>query len=117
MTVLFTNHLPPHLPVAPVVISGDESLNLKARQNLMLEVGGIYFEIRYDHRCSPFKDVMVVNNLLVAGHERHFYIFDIATNTNWLALKMQGYFGHLYFNDEYIYVTDAFGLICISFDG
>ena len=72
------------------------------------------FEIRYEYHCSSFKEALIVDTILAVGHEEHFYLFDLTTNTNILRLKMNGYFGHLYLNDNYFYVADAGGLYCID---
>jgi hypothetical protein len=57
---------------------------------------------------------MRIDNILAVGFEENFYLFDTATKTNILNLKMEGYFGHLYFNEDLLYIADANGIHCID---
>jgi hypothetical protein len=57
---------------------------------------------------------MLIDKLLAVGHEGHFYLFDLSKNLSVLRLKMNGYFGHIHFDNEHFFVAGANGLYCIS---
>lgn len=113
----FTDKSPDDLNLQPIVISGQESSSLNWREYLIAsqkEGEKSLYQIRYEHHCSPFKQAIIVDNILAVGHEEHFYLFNLTTNTNMLRLKMEGYFGHLYFDRDVFYVADAGGLYCVD---
>jgi len=120
MTVEFIDDIPDDTNLKPVLISGSISADYSNQKYLKLSeddtVSGLY-EIKYQGHCSPFKEALLVDNLLAVGHEEHFYLFDRETNENVLRLEMNGYFGHLYFDTGLFYVADASGLHCIDKTG
>lgn len=120
MTIEFLDDIPDDTNLKPVLISGSTSAYYSNQKYLGVinghTVTGLY-EIKYQAHCNPFKEALLVDNLFAVGHEEHFYLFNIVTNQNVLRLKMNGYFGHLYFNAELFYVTDASGLHCIDKTG
>ena len=119
MTFNFVDNLPDTLQLEPILISGNDSINLNNQAYLILELTDnqkICLKIKYEFHCSPFKDVTIIENILAVGHEEYFYLFDLKTNLNILSLKMAGYFGHLYFENDFFYVSDACGLYCIAKD-
>lgn len=75
------------------------------------------FRINFEYHCSPFKEAAILDNLLLVGHQEHFYVYDIKAKQNLLALKMEGYFGHLYVEDDIFFVADAYGLWCVNKQG
>lgn len=100
-----------------MLISGKTSLEFNRKQFLSLtyEDGSLdMYEIRYAYHCSPFKHAEVQNTILLVGHEEHCYFFDIGTNTQLTVLQLSGYFGHMYVDNELIYVADAHGLYCLN---
>ena len=120
MTIEFIDDIPDDTNLKPVLISGLTSAHYSNQIYLKLShndtAAGLY-EIKYEAHCSPFKEGLLVGNLLAVGHEEHFYLFNIVTNQNILRLKMNGYFGHIYFDAEHFYVADASGLHCIDNTG
>lgn len=75
------------------------------------------FEIRFEFRCSPFKEALIVGNLLAVGHEGFFYLFNLLSNENVQTLGMDGYFSHLYSYDGNFYVTSAGSIYCLDQNG
>lgn len=120
MITEFTDTIPNDISMEPVLISGSASIYYAGKEYLILSdhdiVTGVY-EIKYQVHCSPFKQALLIDNLLAVGHEEHFYLFSINTNQNLLRLKLDGYFGHLYFDKDLFYVADATGLHCIDKNG
>jgi hypothetical protein len=114
MTVTFIDNLPADLHRPPIIISGDESLELNGRQYLMAQDEGLFFEIRYEYSCGPFKGAVVVNNLLAVGYGEYFYLFDLGIKNNILRLKIEGYFGDIHVDNNLFYITDAYGMHCVS---
>lgn len=108
------------LTLRPTLISGPDSKTLSNQIYLIIKNGSVpdkLYEIRYEAHCSPFKEAMIVDNLLAVGHEEYFYLFNLETNTNILRWKMEGYFGQLYFDADLFYIADAGGLYCIDKNG
>jgi hypothetical protein len=116
MTFKFLPQLPRDFSGQSFLISGKESADLENQEFLAIDDNGLEYvlEIRYEVHCSPFKEVCLLDRLLGVGHEDHFYLFDLETNTNLLSLKLDGYFGHLYLNDKLFYVASARGLYCVN---
>jgi hypothetical protein len=120
MKLEFIDTIPEGFTDAPVLISGASSTQLKQKQYLSLNDDGnviTIYEIRYEYRSSPFKQTELFSTIIAVGHEAHFYLFDIAKNTNIIALKLSGYFGHAYLDKEHIYIADANGIFCLGRDG
>ena len=120
MTIEFIDDIPDKTNLKPVLISGSTSADYANQRYLKFSdddnVTGLYV-IKYQAHCSPFKEALLIGNLLAVGHEEHFYLFDNVTNESVLRLEMNGYFGHLYFDTGYFYVADASGLHCIDKTG
>lgn len=117
MTISFIDTLPQETALKPVLISGTNSTEYSFKIFLKLGDENLIdriFEVRYNVRCSPFKEAMLVENLLAVGLEEHFYLFNTITNETIIILKMNGYFCHLYYDKEAFYITDAYGLYCIN---
>lgn len=72
------------------------------------------FKIVYEGHCSPFREAIIINDLLLVGHEAHFYVYDLKAKYSLLILEMNGYFGHLYVDNSNFYVTDAQSLYRID---
>jgi hypothetical protein len=120
MTYTFVNNLPDYIHTDPVLISGKDSLQFHEKEFLLLHQNdglGALYEIRYEQHCSPFKQVIVSDHILAVGHEEYFYLFDQPSCKNLLRLKLSGYFGHLYTNNNHFYVSDANGITCINQQG
>lgn len=120
MNFTFTEAIPQNDKIKIRVISGDDSLQFNGKEYLVAEDEQkviFIFEIRHEYHCSPFKEAMLIDHILAVGHEEHFYLYDISSNRNFYKLKTDGYFGHLYFNDDLFYVTDASGIHCIDKTG
>lgn len=117
MTISFIDTLPQETALKPVLISGTNSTDYSFKIFLKLGDENLIdriFEVRYNVRCSPFKEAMLVENLLAVGLEEHFYLFNTITNETIIILKMNGYFCQLYYYKEAFYITDACGLYCIN---
>jgi hypothetical protein len=117
MNFNFADKLPASLNSEPILISGPDSFHLNRREYLIIvqdESVKKLYEIRYEYHCSPFKQAIIVDNILAVGHEEHFYLFNLMTSTNMLRLKMEGYFGHIYYDKNRFYIADAGGLYCID---
>jgi hypothetical protein len=117
MTFKFMPDEPRDGHTRPILISGPDSEFFPHKVFLIPSESSpieIIFQINYQVSCSPFQEALQVNNLLAVGHEKHFYLFDISTKTNLLRLEMNGYFGHLNYDQPYFFVSDAIGLHCIT---
>lgn len=120
MKVEFIEDIPENYPESPILISGKPSIYFNRRQFLSLtkQNGKLtIYEIRYEYHGSPFRQIEFLKNTLVVGHEEHCYLFDIHTNSEIKILKLSGYFGKIYLEDECIYIADANGLFCLNMDG
>jgi hypothetical protein len=119
MRFSFSSGLPTNFSSVPLVISGHSSFEFDNSEYLVVEDANdvTVFEIKYKYHCSPFKQAALINQLLLAGHECHFYLYDLLTNKNVLTLEMSGYFGHFYFYKDLIYVADANSLTCLNKEG
>lgn len=117
MKIEFIENIPENYSESSILISGESSIEFNGKQFLSLtnEKGNLtIYEIRFEYHCSPFKQVEMLNNVIVVGHEEHCYLFDIYSKTLLTALKLSGYFGHIYIEDEIIYIADANGLYCLN---
>jgi hypothetical protein len=117
MTFVFTSILPDSVDLQPTLISGPESIHFTGKEYLIVNQNDSakdLFEIRYEYHCSPFKQAMILKDILAVGFEEYFYLFDLFTKSSTLRLKMEGYFGHLYFNEDLFYIADSAGIYCIN---
>lgn len=116
MTYKFLPQLPNTFSGKPVLISGQESINLGRQEYLTVDDNEdeYFLEIRYDVHCSPFKEACLVDKILGVGHEEHFYLFDLETKTHIVSIKVEGYFGHVYLDDKLFYVAGASELYCLD---
>ncbi|WP_114792491.1 hypothetical protein U0035_01905 [Niabella yanshanensis] len=120
MTIQFINTIPPDIYTSPVLISGVTSSNYPHHQFLLAgnnNQQNVIYEIRYLIQCSPFREALAADHLLAVGHQEHFYLFDTIDNKPLQVLKVNDYFGHLYYNDQFFYVTDSCGVYCIDKTG
>ena len=102
------------------VISGEAPFHFGNSEYLIVRDGEEKraFKIIYEAHCSPFRDAIIQDNLLLVGHEEHFYLYDLQARRSLLVLKLKGYFGHLYVDDDdSFYVADAQGLYRIDRNG
>jgi len=120
MKIEFIENIPENYAESPILISGESSIEFNLKQLLSLTKDDdrlTIYEIRYEYHCSPFKQAEALKNIIVVGYEGHCYLFDIENKTQLTALKLSGYFGHIYLENEFIYVTDANGLYCLNQNG
>jgi hypothetical protein len=120
MILKFIDIIPNDTTLNPVLISGAVSAIYSNQIFLSLSEDDIIiklYEIKYDVLCSPFKEALLIDNLLAVGYEQHFYLFDLIANENILRLEMNGYFGYFYYDKEFFYIADACGLYCINKNG
>jgi len=120
MNIEFTNSVPEELRNQILLVSGKESVKWSNVEYLLLEDNDTIkkaFQIRFEAHCSPFKDVIIRNNLLAIGHQGHFYLYDLLEDTSLLLLQVDGYFGHLYVNENWFYVTSSGSIYCIDEKG
>ena len=81
MTFDFTDKIPQDLHLQSILISGTGSLQFSGREYLVIDNGEKnLFEIRYEYHCSPFKQIIISDNILAVGFEENFYLFDLVTN-------------------------------------
>jgi hypothetical protein len=120
MKIEFIENIPENHSEPPILISGEASIDFNGKQFLSLtKENGRFtiYEIRYEYHGSPFKQAEILNNILVVGHDEYCYLFDIGTKRQLKVLRLSGYFGHIYLEDEFIYVADAYGIYCLSKNG
>jgi hypothetical protein len=117
MTLEFTDTIKNAPTLNPILISGSNSFGYSNQIFLLLSQDNkirYLYEIKYEVCNSPFKEALIIDNLLAVGLEKHFYLFNIISNENILSLEMNGYFGHLYYDNDFFYIADATGLHCIN---
>ena len=120
MTYDFMDRLPAELTHLPIItISGSASMLMPGRAYLVgrghSEVP--VFEIRYEYHSAPFREAVILGQVLAVGHECHFYLYDIEKSEHVLSLELNGYFGHFYINDDTFFITDASFVYGISLSG
>ncbi len=101
------------------IISGEVPFHFSNSEYLVVRNGdeSRVFKIIYEYRCSPFKEATIHADLLLVGHQEHFYLYDLKSKQSLLVLKMNGYFGHLYIEGNYFFIADSAGLFCIDKSG
>jgi len=116
----FAYHIPSDYRQATVVISGLASSRFNGWGYLIHkeqeEIITIY-EMRFEYRCGPFKQVDIFDDILAVGCEEYFYVYDLKQRINLLSLKMEGYYGSTYIDEGLLYVADAYGLFCLNIKG
>jgi outer membrane protein assembly factor BamB len=119
MPFTFSSTLPKNYREIAKVISGEQSTRYAGSEYLLVEDDkkSEVFQIKYEYYCGPFKEAAKSGNLLIVGHSGHFYLYDLTSHQNILALQMDGYFGHFYLKGEHIYVADSGTLFCIDRKG
>jgi hypothetical protein len=120
MTLEFKDIIPDDTKLHPILISGSISTSYSKQIFLILSEENTItrlYEIKYEVHCSPFKETLLIDNLLAVGHEKYFYLFNLVTNENILKLEMNGFFGHLYYDKGVFYIADANGLHSINKNG
>lgn len=119
MTFSFAPALPRDYNGTYPVISGENSLNnphseyLVAREDDKVQA----FEIKHQAHGLPFKQAMIIDNLLLVGYQEHFYLYNLSIEKNIVSIEMAGYFSQFYLHLNLIYVADAEGLWCINYSG
>jgi outer membrane protein assembly factor BamB len=116
----FTNKLPAKYSENPVLISGRESLHEKNSEYLLLKQQDTIqkvFEIRYFSSGGLYKEAVIFNNQLAVGHYQFFYLFDLVQNINTIRLEVSGYFGHIYIDDNRLFISDAGCIYCFNDKG
>ncbi|MEE1898483.1 hypothetical protein V1389_09060 [Flavobacterium rakeshii] len=99
----------------PVLISGKESLQFS--NNEYLVVNDEVFEVRFRYFVSPFKEVIITENLIAVGFQDNFYLYDKIDKTTLLVFPLNGYFGGLRFHEQRFYICDMESLYCIDKSG
>jgi hypothetical protein len=102
------------------LISGDNtqllpniSYLISRERNSILDV----FEIRFEYHCSPFRQALILEEYLAVGYEEYFYLYDLKQDLNLVAIKMDGYFSHLYFDSDSFYISSAGSIYCVTKKG
>ena len=116
----FTDKLPRGYPDPPILLSGAQSLDEKHHEYLLLKHNDSIqkvFEIRFKSFTGPYKEAAIFNKLVVVGHYQFLYLFDLVSNTSIVRSEMSGYFGHLYVNDNQLFVSDARSVYCFDSRG
>ncbi len=103
----------------PIIISSEAKSHFLRCEYLLLylEVESYVFEIRYDVKCSPFKEVLLSGKTLAIGHEQNCYLFDLGEKKQLLTLAMSGYFGHILNNDGVFYIANENQLTAVTESG
>ena len=116
MTITFSSSLPVGSYDTVEVISGKESLNFAGSEYVVIQDEEISkaYQIRYQYHCSPFKKAVIYGDLLLIGHEGHFYLYDLKSRQNVLTLELSGYFSDLCIHNDLFYVADAGTLFCLN---
>ncbi len=111
MNCRFVSTLPADRKASPILISGRGSEKLRNVAYLLVDEEDSIetYELRYEID-GPFKDAMCVDCMIAVGYGDLFYLFDRVEKRNIMKLKMDGYFGHLYFDIDCFYITDTSGL-------
>ncbi|HEV8286074.1 MAG TPA: hypothetical protein VGQ09_17315 [Chitinophagaceae bacterium] len=116
----FTEKLPQEYSHNPIVISGPDSMNQPNHEYLLLKENDTIekvFEIKHLVSSGPYKEAVLFNNLLAVGHYDFLYLYDLIHNFNILRLELHGYFGHLYINNNRLFVADAGAIYCFDDKG
>ncbi|MFT3796608.1 hypothetical protein [Flavobacterium sp.] len=77
----------------------------------------VAYEIKYEYDFNPFKEGLIVGDILAVGIQNHFYLFDLKTQKNILSQEIEGYFCKIYFDEDKFFVTGASGVYAISKEG
>jgi len=119
MTFTFTENLPDHLLVPPVLISGQHSLQFGGVEYLLIQNGAVVnvYQICYQYSCGPFKAATIQNGILAVGHQGHFYLFDLSHQKSLLILKLDVYFSELAISGSMFYVADTCGIYAVNIAG
>ena len=67
----------------------------------------ILVETSAHYNCSPFKEVILTENILAVGYHDQFHMLEVTTLRHFVTIPMEFYFGHLYLYEEILYVADA----------
>lgn len=117
---LFVDELGDYTGAPPILISGATSVShwgcdylIETTEEGMTQA----YMIMYDVHCSPFKEARRWKGLLVVGHEEHLHLFDTEQNRPLLVEHLEGYFGHLYQDQEHCYVASGHDLLCLEMPG
>jgi hypothetical protein len=120
MNFTFSPHIPADYLGMPELISGQNPIVYNWDEYLLVEdkrKNVTIYRINYETHCGPFKQAAIDGNLLLVGHEEHFYLYDLVSKQNIVALSMSGYFSNFYIQNEYFYVSDAGSLFCLNKKG
>lgn len=113
----------PSIPIdynnKPVLISGKDSLAYDRIEYIVVnnDEDQQVFEIRYEYHTGSFKEALLIGNLLAIGFEDYFYLYDTVLNELMLKVKMEWYFGYLFYHDNLFYVADSCHVFCITKNG
>ena len=116
----FTKEFPAEYHGNPILISGEDSIKQDHHEYLLLKHRDVIqkvFKIKYLSTVGSSKEARVLNNLLAVGHYQFIYLFNLALNSVILNLELRGYFGHMYSNDNKLFMTDASGVYCFDDKG
>jgi len=116
----FTDKLPRGYADTPILLSGAQSIDEKNREYLLLKQNDTIqkvFEIRFKAFAGPNKEAVIFNKLLVVGHYQFLYLFDLVSDTSMVRSELSGYFGHLYVNNNQLFVSDARSVYCFDSRG
>ncbi|HKO82889.1 MAG TPA: hypothetical protein VJU78_20925 [Chitinophagaceae bacterium] len=65
------------------------------------------------YHCSPFRQIEFWKGFVAIGLEDVFILFNITSGAQ-LVNKCSGYFGHIYIEDENIYIATADEVMCYN---
>lgn len=118
MTYQFLNTAPIDTPESLILISGMGSDNFPLSTYLLItqEQQLRVFLIKHEQYVGPFQTAMLIDKVLIVGSDDHFYLFDTVDNKSLLVLRLEGYFGHIYYDHD-IFVTDAGSVYRIALSG
>lgn len=106
--------------VKKVLISGENSMNYPENEFVIIYKNDeeiLNLEIKFEYGfSSPFRQIEFYFDFIVIGFEDFIYLYNLKTNKA-SQIKMDGYFGHIYFMENELLVCSATNMICINSDG
>src|SRR5688572_30155942 len=120
MIFTFSTDLPSSYNGLAVLASGPGTENVPGKEFVIAQEDGIItgvFEIHFETSGGPFKQAILLNDLLAIGLYQFLYLYDLKRKHFICKYEMEGYFGYLYIHEGKLYVTDAACMYCLESNG